>query len=190
MLKELNYTLYQSKDASSKFQELEELIQSIKAERNMDISGLKNDMTDFKSKVENTLDFFDTRLSKIDQFRIELTEAMNLYHQMDQKMAKYKDSLKKELNDNLEKQNADIMEKSRRITMATHKIIEIEPVIKRLESQFERFDTVSKGNTENIAVLKQQIEWFKLNTLELSTHTAFKETIETSVRELTLNYQL
>lgn len=39
------------------------------------------------------------------------------------------------------------MEKSKRITMATYKIIEIEPVIKRLESQFERFDSVGKNHS-------------------------------------------
>jgi hypothetical protein len=52
-------------------------------------------MVDFKVRVEGMLDFFNTRLSKIDQFSIELSEAMKLYHSMDQKMAQHKEQLKK-----------------------------------------------------------------------------------------------
>ena len=83
MLSELNYTLFKAKDSSTKFQELEALIQSIKTERNMDLSGLKTEMVDFKGRMETMLGFFDTRLTKIDQFGIELGEAMKMYHSMD-----------------------------------------------------------------------------------------------------------
>jgi hypothetical protein len=40
------------------------------------------------------------------------------------------------------------MEKSKRISMATFKIIEIEPVIKRLESSFVKFDNLGHKHSE------------------------------------------
>lgn len=45
------------------------------------------------------------------------------------------------------------MEKSKRITIATYKIIEIEPVIKRIESTIEKFDQVDINHGERLATL-------------------------------------
>jgi ubiquinone biosynthesis protein UbiJ len=82
------------------------------------------------------------------------------------------------------------MEKSKRITIATHKIIEIEPVIKRIESTIEKFDTVDQNHSQKLADLQKQIEAILLNKTDTGVFNSFKENVEAGIRDMLSNYQL
>jgi hypothetical protein len=69
-----------------------------------------------------------------------LRQAIDQYHNLEQRLADHKDQLTKEISATIEQQNKDLLEKSKKVSIAIYKMNEIEPVIKKIESTLIKFE--------------------------------------------------
>ncbi len=70
----------------------------------------------------------------------DLRQAIDQYHNLEQRLADHKDQLTKEISATIEQQNKDLLEKSKKVSIAIYKMNEIEPVIKKIESTLIKFE--------------------------------------------------
>ena len=68
--------------------------------------------------------------------------ASERFVDLEEKVIEHSEYLKKEIMVNLEKMSEDMMEKSKRISVATFKVIEMEPMIRNIQSDLTKYDKV------------------------------------------------
>lgn len=68
--------------------------------------------------------------------------ASERFVDLEKKVIEHSEYLKKEIMVNLEKMSEDMMEKSKRISVATFKVIEMEPMIRNIQSDLTKYDKV------------------------------------------------
>eukprot|EP00347_Sterkiella_histriomuscorum_P011845 403370885 len=187
-LKEIEFLLYKSEDKESRFDELHKIISIMESERRKDINILKSEQEDFQKRISEKVFVYDTKLKQIDSFEQMLNQAIVDYEKIDTMMKDHKQQVMEEITTNLDQQNEILKVKSEEISLATAKIIKMEPKLVYFNQEILKLEQVDMKQSETLDKLKLQIQELKDTKLDQKFHVEFKQQLEDRLQALTENY--
>ena len=113
---------------------------------------------------------------------------MRDYEGIDKKLEIFKKHLKADLTGNLEHINQDVKEKSKKVTSAMLKMLEIEPLMQDIKLILQKYDNTDRLHEDQIQDLLRQVEQLRGTKLERAPFEDFRKHVDQAFSDLAANY--